>query len=41
VPAHKVAMAVVNKGIHQGVFSFKGAVNDARRTVADLAALAK
>jgi DNA repair exonuclease SbcCD ATPase subunit len=41
VPAHKAAMAVVNKGIHQGVFNFKGAVNDARRTVADLASVAR
>ena len=34
-------MAVVNKGIHQGAFNFKGCVNDARRTVADLAEMAK
>ncbi len=40
-PARKTTMTVVNKGIHQGVFDPKGVVNDARRTVADLAAVAK
>ena len=40
-PTRKATMAVVNKGIHQGAFNPKGAVNDARRTVADLAAAAK
>ena len=40
-PTRKATMAVVNKGVHQGAFNPKGAVNDARRTVADLAAAAK
>lgn len=37
----KATMAVVNRGLHQGAFNPKGAVNDARRTVADLAAVAR
>jgi hypothetical protein len=40
-PARKVTMAVVNKGLHQGAFNPKGAVNDARRAVSDLAAVAR
>ncbi|MFM8857644.1 MAG: recombinase RecF, partial [Actinomycetota bacterium] len=40
-PARKITMAVVNKGVHHGAFNPKGAVNDARRTVADLAQVAK
>lgn len=40
-PARKATMAVVNKAVHQGSFNHKGAVNDARRTVADLAAVAR
>jgi hypothetical protein len=39
-PARKVTMAVANKGVHQGAFNAKGAVNDARRAVADLASVA-
>ncbi|MFM8857476.1 MAG: AAA family ATPase [Actinomycetota bacterium] len=39
--ARKSTMAVVNKGVHQGVFHYKGAVNDARRAIADLAAVAR
>jgi hypothetical protein len=34
-------MSVVNKGIHQGVFDYKAAVNAARLAVADLARVAK
>lgn len=37
----RATMSVINKGVHQGVFNFKAAVNDARRTVAELAAVAK
>lgn len=37
----KQTMAVVNKGLHQGAYNPKGAVNDARRTVADLAEVGK
>lgn len=37
----KATVAVVNKGLHVGSFNPKGAVNDARRTVADLAAVTK
>ena len=33
----KQTMSVVNKGLHQGAYNPKGAVNDARRTVAELA----
>lgn len=40
-PARKVTMAVVNKAVHQGSFNHTGAVSDARRTVADLAAVAR
>jgi ABC-type hemin transport system ATPase subunit len=40
-PTRRATMSVVNKGVHQGVFNFKAAVNDARRTVAELAAVAK
>jgi ABC-type hemin transport system ATPase subunit len=39
--ARKTTMGVVNKGIHQGVFDFKAAVNAARLAVADLARVAK
>jgi DNA repair exonuclease SbcCD ATPase subunit len=37
----KQTMAVVNKGLHQGAYNPKGAVNDARRTVAELAKVGK
>jgi DNA repair exonuclease SbcCD ATPase subunit len=40
-PARKITMAVVNKGVHQGTTNPKAVVNDARRTVADLAQVAK
>ena len=40
-PARRITMGVVNKGVHQGTFNPKGVVNDARRTVADLAQVAK
>mgnify|MGYP003472238811 FL=1 len=40
-PTRRATMAVVNKGVHQGAFNPKGAVNDARRTVLELAAVAK
>jgi energy-coupling factor transporter ATP-binding protein EcfA2 len=40
-PARRATMSVVNKGVHQGVFNYKGAVNDARRAIADLAAVAR
>lgn len=39
--ARKITMGVVNKGVHQGTFNPKGVVNDARRTVADLAQVPK
>ena len=39
--ARKVAMTVVNKGIHQGVSDFKAAVNATRLAVADLTRVAK
>ena len=39
--ARKITMTVVNKGVHQGAFNPKGAVNDARRAVSDLAAVAR
>ena len=39
--ARKATLTVVNKGIHQGVFDFKAAVNAARLAVADLARVAK
>ncbi len=35
--ARRDTLAVVNKGIHQGVSDYKAAVNDARRAVGDLA----
>ena len=37
----KQTMAVVNKGLHQGAYNPKGAVNDARRTILDLAKVGK
>jgi ABC-type hemin transport system ATPase subunit len=37
----KQTMAVVNKGLHQGAYNPKGAINDARRTVAELAQVGK
>lgn len=37
----KQTMAVVNKGLHQGAYNPKGAVNDARRTIAELAKVGK
>jgi hypothetical protein len=40
-PARKVTMTIVNKGVHQGAFNPKGAVNDARRAVSDLAAVGR
>lgn len=40
-PTRKQTMAVVNKGLHQGAYNPKGAVNDARRTVAELAKVGK
>jgi ABC-type hemin transport system ATPase subunit len=38
--ARRDTLTVVNKGIHQGVSDYKGAVNDARRAVGDLAKVA-
>jgi hypothetical protein len=35
--ARKDTLSVVNKGVHQGVSDYKGAVNDARLAVGDLA----
>ena len=40
-PARKATMNVVNKGIHQGIFNFKAAVNDARRCISDLTGIPK
>jgi len=39
-PHRKATMAIVNKALHQGAFNPKGAVNDTRRTVAELAEVA-
>lgn len=39
--ARRATMGVVNSGLHVGTYNPAGAVNDARRTVADLAATAK
>jgi ABC-type thiamine transport system ATPase subunit len=36
-PARRETLSVVNKGVHQGVSDYKGAVNDARLAVGDLA----
>ncbi len=40
-PARKITMAVVNKAVHEGAFDPKAAVREARRTVAELAEVAK
>ena len=40
-PNRKVTMGVVNRALHQGAFDPKGAVKEARRTVAELAEVSK